>query len=865
MELVERQNYLDELLKLSKEVSSGTGKTVIVSGESGIGKTSLIKHFTNTLEPDAEILWGGCDDLFTPRPLGPLYDIAFQLKSDLIKKLEREDNRVSIFSEFLNYLQKRPGLKIIVVEDIHWADEATLDFIKYLSRRISRTKTVLILSYRDDEVSRDNYLRSVFGDLPHEDIKRIRLYPLSESAVNALLHKAGLNESNLYRMTGGNPFYVTEVLASKNQGLPSSIKDAIIARTAGLDSGTRRVLEIISVIPNKVEIEFLKKLADGIEEKVEICIKKAVLTSESDLISFRHELGRLAFLDTIPEIHKLRLHQQVLQCLLQNPDQNKYLARIVHHAVNSNDADNVIKYAPLAARQASALGAHTLAAEHYLYALRYSDKISARDKIELYEGRSYECYLTGKIEEGIAAGEAALEILKKYPDPKREGEIYRKLSRMMWYNCDDEKGEEYLDKAINVFKNLPPGRDLAMAYSNKSQTYAIREENDTAFKWGQKALTLARKINDPEIEAHALNNIGCSYMQAGDKAGENELKKSLEISLKYDLFEHVVRAYINLGSINLGYKNLAEADKYFTSGIEYCNEKDLYIFSLCQAGHHSKVKLLYGEWDKAVELANLVLTKENVPPGNRLLPQTIVALIRARRNDPGAWQLLEKTFELAVRMGENEKIVSSAASRAEYFWLQNKLTFSVDELELVYNKVIKSDNPWTVGEIAFWLWKAGCDIDVTENIAEPYLLQIKGRWKEASELWRKLHCPYEEALALSDGDEKAKKKSIEIFNRLGAVAASRLIKQKMRESGIKSIPRGARKTTKDNPSGLTERQMEVLNLVSKGLSNNEIGDKLYISPKTVDHHISAILGKLNLHSRTEAASFARSNGIILNQ
>ena len=678
MELLERQKYLDELLKLSGEVSSGTGKTVIVSGESGIGKTSLIKHFINILEPDIEILWGGCDDLFTPRPLGPLYDIAFQLKSDLIKKLEREDNRVSIFAEFLNYLQKRSELKIIVIEDIHWADEATLDFIKFLSRRISRTKTILILSYRDDEVSRDNYLRSVFGDLPHDDIRRIRLYPLSESAVNTLLRKAGLNESNLYRITGGNPFYVTEVLANRSQEFPSSIKDAVISRTAGLDSDTLRVLELISVIPNKVEIEFLKKLIADIEEHVDNCLKKAILTADKNLISFRHELGRLAFMDTIPEIYKIKLHQKVLQCLLEYPDQNNYLARIVHHAVKSNDAENVIKYAPLAARQASALGAHTLAAEHYLYALKYSDKLPAEDKIELYEGRSYECYLTGKVEEAIAAGEAALEILKEFPNPKREGEIYRKMSRMMWYNCEDEKGEEYLDKAISIFEIFPPGRDLAMAYSNKSQTYAIREENSKAAKWGQEALRLARKINDHEIEAHALNNIGCAYMQTGDKAGEDELKKSLEISLKYDLFEHAVRAYINLGTINLNYKNLAEADNYFTAGIEYCNERDLYIFSLCQAGHHSKVKLFYGEWDKSIELANLVLNKENVPPGNRLLPQTVVGLIRARRNDPGAWELLDKTLELALRMGENEKIVSAAAARAEFFWLQNKPKETVD-------------------------------------------------------------------------------------------------------------------------------------------------------------------------------------------
>ncbi|MBP1683369.1 MAG: transcriptional regulator, LuxR family, partial [Ignavibacteriaceae bacterium] len=335
--------------------------------------------------------------------------------------------------------------------------------------------------------------------------------------------------------------------------------------------------------------------------------------------------------------------------------------------------------------------------------------------------------------------------------------------------------------------------------------------------------------------------------------------RSLEISIQNDFYEQATRCFVNLGSIHLQQRNLIEADKYFSQGLEYGNEKDIYVFSLCMAGHYGKSKLHLGNWEEAIDLANLVLKQEIVPPGNTVMPMNVIASIRTRRNDPGALKLINEASKLAFQMGEMEKIVSITSTKAEYFWLQNKLGDVTEELESIYPRVKKTNNSWAIGEIAYWVWKAGHLKEITEIIAKPYLLQIQGKWKEASELWKELQCPYEQALALSEGDEASMKKAIEIFEKLGASATVQFIKQRMRESGIKSIPKGPRQSTKENPSGLTQRELEVLKLVSHGLSNSDIARELFISPKTVDHHISAVFSKLNIHSRIEAASYFQSN------
>jgi len=144
----------------------------------------------------------------------------------------------------------------------------------------------------------------------------------------------------------------------------------------------------------------------------------------------------------------------------------------------------------------------------------------------------------------------------------------------------------------------------------------------------------------------------------------------------------------------------------------------------------------------------------------------------------------------------------------------------------------------------------------------PHALQIAGDWRAAAHAWEQLGCPYEQALALLDGDEAALRRALAIFERLGARPAAEITRQRLRQAGIRGLPRGPMRATQANPYGLTPRQLDILLLLAEGLRNSEIAERLSTTPKTVEHHVTAVLAKLQARSRAEAVSIAHAAGLI---
>ena len=239
--------------------------------------------------------------------------------------------------------------------------------------------------------------------------------------------------------------------------------------------------------------------------------------------------------------------------------------------------------------------------------------------------------------------------------------------------------------------------------------------------------------------------------------------------------------------------------------------------------------------------------------------------LRARRGDPEVWVTLDEALKLADRTATLQRIAPARSARAEAAWLTGDRERAVAEAQAAYGSALQHQHPWFAGELAYWQWKAGALRDVPGWIARPFRLQLEGCWAEAAAEWRALNCPYEAARALSEGDEPAAlKEALLEFKRLGATPMAQALSRRLRELGVKGIPRGPRPSTRANPTGLTRREIEILNLMALGLRNMEIAEKLFLSVKTVDHHISSVLSKLGAKSRLEAVREASRLGLLQN-
>lgn len=395
MKLLERDSFLAELDQRLHQAATEQGSLLFLGGEAGVGKTTLVQHFRQRLGHSAHVFVGVCDPLSTPRPLGPLVDIADLLPGDVARLLAADASRDQVFRAFLAALNAGTGPLLVVFEDVHWADEATLDLLRFLGRRIGPTRAFLLATYREDEVGPTHPLRVALGDLATvAAVRRLTLPALSERAVHTLAEGSNLDPAELYRQTAGNPFFVTEVLAGGASGIPATVRDAVLARAARLSAAGRSALEAAAVIGLRAESWLLTAVADADAEAVEECVTLGVLQPDAEAFLFRHELARQAILTTLSPQRAGVLHTRALVALIAAGSGSAEPGRLAYHAEIAGDRRMVLEYASQAARRAVALRAHREAAAQFARALHCAADLPPADHAALQEAYSYECYLT---------------------------------------------------------------------------------------------------------------------------------------------------------------------------------------------------------------------------------------------------------------------------------------------------------------------------------------------------------------------------------------------------------------------------------------------------------------------------------------
>jgi DNA-binding CsgD family transcriptional regulator len=844
--------------------ASGAGRLVLVGGDAGVGKTALTRAFAAT--HDAAALAGACDALRTPRALGPLCDLADATGGALAEVIARGAGPGDVATALLAHLRDA-GPALVVLEDLHWADEATLDVLRLVGRRIANVPALVLVTYRADELHAAHPLRVALGELPPGAGHRLALEPLSQASVAALAAEAGaeVDPAALHRRTGGNPFFVTEVLAAGGGGMPETLRDAVLARAARLDDRARALLDAVAIEPGGAELWLLRALAEDADLALDAGLASGMLRAERDTVAFRHEIARRAVADALAPHRRERLHARALAALTAAVDRRPDLARLAHHAEAAADAEAVLRWAPAAGARAAGVGSHREAAAQFARAVRFASGLAPARRAELLERQSYELYLTDRMADAILARAAALEDRRAAGDRRGEGDAHRWLSRLYWYSGDNTTAETQAALAVDVLEGLGPSRELAMAYSNVSQLRMLAEDAPGAVIWGEQAIALGEALGEPEIVAHALNNIGSAGMRRETPGSQEKLERSLSIALEHGFEDHVARAHTNLASFAVERRDLKLAERHLREGIAYATDRDMDAFRLYMTGYRARMALDHGDWVQAEADARAVLAHPASAPPGRLSPLTVLARLHARRGDGDPWALLDQARELAQGTGEPQRLVPTAAARAEARWLASEPGRIAAEVAEALELSVERVDAWAVGELAVWRHRAGDDASaLADRAAAPFALELRGDPLAAAAAWEALRCPYDAAVARAhSADDDARRAALEAFEALGARCAAAWVARSLRADGARDvvIRTGPRAATRENPGGLTARELEVLALVAEGLRNADIAARLFLSERTVGHHVSAILRKLGVRSRAQAATEAARLGL----
>ena len=848
VELLERDDQLAVLEDALAEVQGGRGRLVLVSGEAGIGKTTLLRHFCDQHASDTRILWGACDPLFTPRPLGPLLDIAERIGGDFAEALAESRELYELVGALLRTLAAgRPA--VLILEDVHWADEATLDVLRVLIRKLQSIPALVVLAYRDDELDWSHPLRRALGELATQrSVSRLKLAPLSSDAVGELAQPYGVDSAELYRMTGGNPFFVAEVLASGDDRIPATVREAVLARGARLSRSGRTLLEAVALVPPQAELWLLEALLGGPANALEECLASGMLRSEAAGIVFRHELARLAVEESVAPDRALLIHRRALLALADPPDGAADLARLAHHAEAARDAEAVLAYAPSAAEHAEAVGAHREAAAQYARAFRFSDSLPADERAALLERQAASCYLTDQYDEGIAALERALEIYRAEGETLHEGDVLGRLSDFLWCPGRTKESERRAREAVALLEPLPPGRELAQAYSVLAFSCERASRCAEGEEWATRALELAEQVGDDPIAINAL------FVLDADRA--------LERARRAGLAWQVATSLTILSGSFLFTCRYREAARYIQEGLDYCQERGIELSQLYLLAYRACYEFDQGAWTEAADTAETVLRIHRTSTSPRIFALCVLALVRARRGDPGWSELLEEAEVLAEASGELGRLGPVAAAKAEVGWLAGDSDGVAAVTDAAFSLARDLGEARFLGELGSWRRLAGLDAEICAAAPEPYRLQLEGAWSEAAKKWAALGCHYEAAIARAEtGDESELRIALEELRDLGAQPAAAIVSRRLRALGVRGLPRGPRPSTRENPAGLTKRQCEVLELVAAGLRNAEIAQRLHLSERTVDRHVSAVLDKLSVRTRTEAGAEAVRLGL----
>ena len=618
---LERDSQVDVVLGYAAEAEAGTGRLVLVHGEAGGGKSTLLEQLEARL-PDASWHWGACDGLFTPLPLAPLRDLADSIGGPLRAASQADASRETLFAALIQAVRADPGLTVLVVEDIHWADEATLDLLRFVGRRVQKERALLLVTFREEESAASSPLRQALGELARQrGTRRVALPPLSQNAIEQLVGDTGLDPAAVHHLTGGNPYFVAEVVGSAGRGLPASARDAVLARADVLDHATRGILDAAALAGARVDPALMEVVAGKLETAYDTLVRAGLLVTDGRSLRFRHEIARLSVADAVPQPRRSTVHRRILAALLERGDDDD--SRLAFHAAGAGDTAAVLLHSRAAARRAAALASHSEAVEHLRSALAAGDRtgLDARSRAEVLDDLATELGLVDRWAEAEPRRAEAIELWRGLGDALHEGASLRMHARALSRLARGAEARQAIDDALVVLEPLGPTAPLARSVEYLAAVLWHEGANVDAIAASDRAAALAEALALPDVLSDVLNTRACSMMSLGQDWLPT-MQRALSVALDAGCDEQAGRAYMNYYAALVDEGRVAEAEAVFASGLAFCEEREVVSAAKFLVSTRIGALEATGQWQEAVSVGSAHLEDTTVSPVRRLAALT---------------------------------------------------------------------------------------------------------------------------------------------------------------------------------------------------------------------------------------------------
>jgi predicted ATPase/DNA-binding CsgD family transcriptional regulator len=972
-----RTRELAELEAALADASDGRPSLAFIAGESGVGKTRLLKELErHALTVEARVISGDCvalgeDELpYAPiiaalrsltrdgdpvlAELGPVTRAGLaSLLPELAQEVDvRDDDRgpgaagaaqARVFEALLTLLDRlgRDDVVLFTIEDIHWADASTRAFLAFLTRSLRHERVLVTASYRPDELHRRHPLRPLLAELERGPrARRVELAPLTQAELAQQLEDilgAGPERElveRLHKRSEGNPLFTEELLAAGLDGrgeLPPTLRDALMVRIEALSFDAQHVLRLVAAgsrLDHATLAEAAGLEAATLREVLREAVASHILVAGRDgYYSFRHALLREVVEDDILPGERSELHLALAHALERSQPTGRSVVRaagIAHHYLAAGDQPQALAAAVRAGSAADSVHAHGEAARLYERALELwarvpdPEELAGTDHVGLLERAATNQDLDGDAVRAEALLAEALREVDAEADPHRAAGLLEHLAAQRWGLGAAEAGLSTLEQGLALLPEDDVSVERAGLLAQRAKFSMLAGRHRRAIEDASAALSVAEAANAATPRSRALNALGTSLMSLGEvDTGAAYLREALALAASNQRYRERISAYVNLADALHQAGRSTEAREIAEEGLAWVAGEGGSSASLDLLD--AEIAFDLGEWDYAAQHMTPSCPDSGTSYVNGLLRRAELSL--GRGEAPVARELLDEADEATRDLEEPQYIGVLGALSAELARragdldaARSAIRAALDRIETCTDDVVRLARVATIGscveadaaqrardvgdETAERRAVMECEFHVTRvraaaedggpveaahlQTAEAEHARASGSpdpalYEAAAAAWEAVQRPYSAALMrwraadtlLAAGERDAA---------TGPLARARETAARLRAGwllseidglaarGRVSVDDGTEPAAEpepptEDPFGLTPRERQVLALVAEGRTNREIGDTLFMAEKTASVHVSRILGKLDVRSRTEAAAVAHRLGL----